>query len=76
MNQIEKKFSAGPVVATIWKNEGKEEGSEFPSVSIEKRYQDKQGEWKSTSSFNKSQLAQVALVAKKAHEHLYLKEEA
>lgn len=75
MNQIEKKFSAGPVVATVWKNEGKE-GKEFPSVSIERRYQDDKGDWKSTSSFNKGHLAQVVLVANKALESLYLKEEA
>ncbi|MBS3106419.1 hypothetical protein J4419_02025 [Candidatus Woesearchaeota archaeon] len=40
----EKKFAAGMIRATVWKNTAKN-GNEFKSVSVTKSYQ-KDGEWK------------------------------
>tara|TARA_Y100000310_G_scaffold320072_1_gene376102 strand:- start:29 stop:262 length:234 start_codon:yes stop_codon:yes gene_type:complete len=75
MNQPEKKFSTGAICATIWKNESKE-GNEFNTVTVERRFQDKEGNWKSTSSLRLNDLPKIAVVVNKAYEHLVLKEEA
>lgn len=55
--------------ASIWENEVKQDGDTFTtySVSLEKRYQ-KDGEWKSASSFNANEMLVVAYVATKAYE--------
>jgi len=77
-NKIEKKFSTGVISATIWKNQGKTkegEETEFNTISIDRRYKDKDGEWKSTSSIRINDLPKVALVANKAYEYLVLKSE-
>ena len=50
----EKEFRAGLVRATVWRNTRKNgAGQEFEalSVRVERRYQDKDGNWQSTSSF-------------------------
>jgi len=78
VNEIEKKFSTGVVSAVIWKNQGKNsegEETEFRTISIERRYQDKDDNWKSTSSLRINDLPKVALVANKAFEYLVLKDE-
>jgi len=72
-NTPEKKFSAGAVSATVWKNQSKE-GNEFSSVSFEKGYKDANGEWKSTSHLNVNDLPKALVVIGKAFEHLSLKE--
>ena len=79
MNKIDKKFSTGAISAVIWSNEGTDkEGkpTEFKTISIDRRYQDKEGEWKSTSSLRLTDLPKVELVANKALEHLSLKEDS
>jgi len=78
MNKLEKKFSTGAISAVVWSNEGKDsEGkpTEFKTISIDRRYQDKEGNWQSTSSMRASDLPKVMLVANKAYEYLTLKEE-
>ena len=77
MNQPEKKFVAGAVSATVWKNEGKNaegEATEFNTISVDRSYKDKDGEWKSTNSLRISDLPKMALVANKAFEYLSLKD--
>ncbi|MBW2998460.1 hypothetical protein KY321_02880 [Candidatus Woesearchaeota archaeon] len=79
MNTIEKKFSTGAISAVVWNNEGKDsEGkpTEFKTISIDRRYQDKDGNWKSTSSLRVNDLPKVVLVANKAFEYLSLKEDS
>jgi len=76
--QPEKKFSTGAISATVWKNEGKSKDGterEFNSVSLERRYKDKDDKWQSTTSLRVSDLPKVALVANKAFEYLVLKDE-
>ncbi len=76
--QPEKKFTTGAISATVWKNEGKSEDgttNEFSTVSLERRYKDKDGKWQSTSSLRVSDLPKVALVANKAFEYLVMKDE-
>ena len=55
--------------ASIWENEVKQDGDTFTtySVSLEKRYQ-KDGEWKSASSFNANEMLVVGYVANQAYE--------
>lgn len=69
----EKEFRAGAVRASVWKNTRKDKAGqpfEALSVRVERRYQDKEGEWQSTSSFRPNDLPRLALVAQKAFEHV------
>jgi hypothetical protein len=74
-NAPEKKFSTGAICATIWKNQKKtpEGDKEYSSITIERRYKDKEGNWKSTSSLRITDLPKLVLVANKAYEFLVLK---
>ena len=79
MNEIEKKFNAGAISATVWKNSTKApEGQPqtFNTISIDRRYKDKDGNWKSTSSMRLTDLPKVQLVASEAYKFLALKEDA
>jgi len=69
-----KKFSAGGVQVAVWENEGKE-GKQFYSVSIDRRYKDKNDEWKSTNSFKATDLPKAVLALNKAYEYLTLKDD-
>jgi hypothetical protein len=55
-----------PVTATIWRNEGKD-GESFYSTAFERRYKDKEGNWKGSTSFNSDELLLLAKVADLAH---------
>ena len=72
----EKKFRAGAVSATVWKNQAKNttngDGTYF-SISVERCFKDKDDKWQSTSSFRLSDLPKVSLVTQKAYEYLVLK---
>ena len=71
----EKKFKAGAVSATIWKNEttnSKGEKSFFMTVSLERNYLDKDGNWKSTNVLRTGDLPKAVLVLNKAYEFLML----
>lgn len=69
------KFQAGAVIASVWKNQSKE-GGEFFSVSLDKRYKDASGQWKSSASFKPTDLPKAALLLNKAYEFIVLKDEA
>ena len=67
----EKKFKAGAVVATLWKNQGTSKDGrpvEYFSVSLDRRYK-VNDEWKSTSSLRNNDLPKAMLVLSKAYEH-------
>jgi hypothetical protein len=68
-----RKYSAGGIIASIWQNQAKD-GSEFFSVSLDKRYKDADGQWKSSSSFKSSDLPKAMLVLQKSYEFMALKE--
>jgi len=77
MTQPEKRFSAGAIVATVWQNEGKSKDGQvvgYKTVSLQRRYKDKDGNWKSAGSFRISDLPRASLVMQKAFEYLVLKE--
>ena len=75
-NHPEKKFRAGAVSATVWKNAGKgnqsNEQFEYRSVSFERSYKDPQGNWKTTSSLRMNDLPKALLVLEKAYEFIAL----
>jgi len=75
-NLPEKKFRAGAVSSTVWLNkgttkEGKE--TEYRTISVERSYTDKEGNWQSTNSFRTSDLPRASLVLQKAYEFIVLK---
>ena len=75
MQKPEKKFSCGPVSASIWaKSKTVEaETAKFYSVTITKAY--KKGEdWKYTNSFDIEDMPKVALVANEAYKYARLRE--
>jgi len=74
VNKPEKKFRAGAVAATVWKNAAAE-GS-YRTVSFERTYKDKQGAWKTTNSLRVNDLPKAALVLQKAYEYLAISDEA
>ena len=74
--QPEKKFRAGGVVATIWKNKQKnKEGKEFEvySINVDRTFKDGD-EFKQTSSMKVNDLPKLALVANEAYAYLNLKD--
>lgn len=74
--QPEKKFRAGGVVATVWKNVQKnKEGKEFEvySINVDRTYKDGD-EFKQTSSMKVNDLPKLALVANEAYAYLNLKD--
>ncbi len=68
-----KKFGAGGIQVAIWENQGKE-GNQFYTVSIDRRYKDKNDEWKSSNSLKVNDLPKAILALQKAYEYLALKE--
>lgn len=73
-NLIAKKFQSGGIEGVVWNNN--KDNKIFQSVTIQKKYKAKDGSWKTSSSFNESDLPKVNLVIQKAYEFLALKAEA
>lgn len=73
-NMPEKRFSTGGIVATIWKNTQNSNGKEYEykTVSLQRRYADKQGQWQSSSSMRLNDLPKAALVLEEAYKYLVL----
>lgn len=75
-NRPEKKIRAGPISATIWKNNlNSKDGQSFEvrSVNIERGYKDKDGTWKNTSSLRLNDLPKAKLVLEEAYRYLVMK---
>ena len=76
-NKPVKKIQAGGISAAIWKNDMQVRDGrqvESSSVSIERRYKDKRGEWQSTSSLQMNDVPKALLVLNKAYEYMALKD--
>ena len=76
-NLPEKKFSTGGLNATVWQNQGKnKEGLDvsFRTVTFQRRYKDKNGEWQSTSTLRVNDLPKASLILEKAYEYLVMKD--
>lgn len=77
-NAPEKRFRAGAISATVWLNKGKGESSEkieYRTVSIDRRYADKNGNWQSTNTLRVNDLPKLQAVLQKAFEYLVLNEQ-
>jgi len=76
-NYPEAKFRAGAVAATVWKNKGSIEGNktEYRTVSFERSYKDKNGQWQTTNTLRINDLPKAKLVLGKAYEYLVLNKE-
>ena len=74
-NSPEMKFRAGAISATVWQNsiQGENGTSSYNSVSLERVYKDKEGNWQTTNSFRMNDLPKLALVAQKAYEFVVFK---
>ena len=70
MTQPEKKFKAGAISATIWKNG--EGDQSYNTISLGRVYKDKLGEWKNTTSLRLNDLPKARMVLDKAYEYIVL----
>lgn len=70
-----KRFRAGSVTATVWKNTGEKNGQkiEYFTVSLARSYKDG-NEWKNTGSLRMQDVSDAGLVINKANEFLRLKD--
>jgi len=76
-NLPEKKFSSGGLNATVWQNQGKnKEGLDvsYRTVTFQRRYKDKNGEWQSTNTLRINDLPKASLILEKAYEYLVMKD--
>lgn len=74
-----KSFRSGALQVAVWENEGMDQdGNVFvtQSVTFERRYKDKNGEWKSTNSLKANDLPKAVLLLSKAYEYLVLQGDA
>ncbi|KPK47207.1 MAG: hypothetical protein AMK72_08735 [Planctomycetes bacterium SM23_25] len=71
MNQPLKKFRAGQVSCALWENEVTTKDGravQMLKATVERRYKDKNGEWKSGSSFSRNEIPLVKWCLDKAFE--------
>ena len=70
-----KSFRSGAVQVGIWENENLSNDGQiqaYKTVSFERRYKDKNGEWKGTNSLRVNDLPKATLLLQKAYEYLVL----
>jgi len=68
-----KKFAAGTIQAAIWKNIlplGGGNDNVMMSVTLERRYKDREGQWQSSGSLRLNDLPKAVLLLNKAYEFL------
>lgn len=77
MAQPEKVFKQGSCSASIFSNEIQRNGRsiEIPKVSFQKRYKDKDGNWKTSSSLDLNDLPKAVICLSKAYDFLTSREE-
>ena len=72
MAQPEKVFKQGSCSAAVFVNRVNKNGKtmEMRSVLLQKGYKDRDGQWKTTSSFGINELPKILLAASKAYDYL------
>ena len=70
------KFKAGQVSAAIWENKVMMNGREtvMLKASIQRRYKDKNGEWKSSNSFGRNEIPLAIYCLQKAFDKIIEKQ--
>ena len=73
-----KKFSAGSVSCALWENEATVNGKKASilKATIDRRYKDKDGTWKSSGSFGRNEIPLVVYVLLQAFEAMVSEDEA
>ena len=69
-------FKSGAIQVAIWENESKGPNGPFKyqTVSFERRYKDKDGNWQSTNKLRINDIPRATTILQKAYEHLVLSE--
>ena len=73
-----KTIAAGSCRAAIWENEIRVNGSskKLLKATVDRRYKDKDGSWKSSQSFSRSEIPLAVYVLEKAFEAIVSEETA
>ena len=77
-NKPVKKIQAGGVTAALWRNSlTLKSGQEIETLSatLDRRYKDKSGEWRSSSSFQANDIPKAVLVLIRAYAHMMSRSE-
>ena len=78
-NMPEKKYVAGAISATIWKNQATSkrtgEPVEYRTIQLDRRYTDKEGKWQSSNSLRINDIQKARTVLQKAYEYIILKKD-
>jgi hypothetical protein len=77
-NRPEKKIRSGAISATIWLNEQETPNGvvTYKTVSFERSYKDKNGQWQTTNRLRSADIPRAVLVLNEAYKHLALGDEA
>ena len=77
-NAPEKKFRAGAIAATVWKNDTQKDGKpvSYKTVSLQRSYKDKSGQWQHTTSMRVTDLPRATLVLEEAYKYIVLNSSA
>ena len=77
MAQPVAKLRAGQVFCALWQNEAKVKGQvvELLKATVERRYQNGDGEWKSSGSFSQNEIPLAIYCLQKAFEHMIEKQQ-
>jgi len=78
-NKPVKQFRAGGVSAAVWSNPSVgEDGVErqFMTVTLDRRYKDKDGNWQSSDSLRANDIPKAVLVLKKAYDYVVTPDES
>jgi hypothetical protein len=69
-NNVVERIKVGGITATVWKNEY--DGKETLSVTLDRSYKDRSGEWKKSHSFRQNDLLKALLALQKSFEFIAL----
>ena len=72
-NLPEKKFRAGAICATVWQNNGQSKDGQptkYRTISVQRGYKNKEGEWQNTTSFRVNDLPRLSVVLQNAYEYV------
>lgn len=66
------KFKAGQMTAALWENEIDTNGQKAKvlKATIQRRYKDRDGTWKSSTSFSRNEIPLAVYVLQKSFEHM------
>jgi len=66
------KYQAGQISAAIWENEISVNGRQVTvlKATVQRRYKDKDGDWKSSGSFSRNEIPLAIYCLEKSFEHM------